>query len=199
MAKKAISRRIAPTSGTCRRPNGALGGTLCRSRRVKQRGKAKTRAKEAKERVKARISSSTKVTAKVSVLWSTQTRSRTGRRNLGAQKMSHGIRSEPCSRSRRLPVEKVPIKIMHKKNTAVKRQPPMKDVSKMHTIAEDTHEVEKDETNMDKEKKEVENMFAEKAWTVKMSRNRMRSRKAAKVLRSDRCDCCTSQSSRIIS
>ena len=52
---------------------------------------------------------------------------------------------------------------MHKKNTAVKRQPTMKEVSKMHTIAEDTHEVEKDETNMDKEKKEVENLFAEKA------------------------------------
>ena len=32
----------------------------------------------------------------------------------------------------------------------------MKDVSKMLTIAEDTHEVEKDETNMDKEE-EVEN------------------------------------------
>ena len=41
---------------------------------------------------------------------------------------------------------KVPIRLMHKKNTAVKRQPTMKDVSKMHTIAEDTHEVEKDET-----------------------------------------------------
>ena len=96
-----------------------------------------------------------------------------------------------------LPVEKVPIRIMHKKNTAVKRQPTMKDVSKMHTTAEDTHEVEKDETNMDKEKKEVENLFAEKGWTVKVSRNRMRSRKVAKVPQSGRCDCCTSQSSRI--
>ena len=83
-------------------------------------------------------------------------------------------------------MEKVPIRIMHKKNTAVKRQPTMKDVSKMHTTAEDTHEVEKDETNMDKEKKEVENLFAEKGWTVKVSRNRMRSRKVAKLLRSAR-------------
>ena len=104
-----------------------------------------------------------------------------------------------CNVSGVLPVEKVPIRIMHKKNTAVKRQPTLKDGSKMHTTAEDTHEVEKDETNMDKEKKEVENLFAEKGWTVKMSRNRMRSRKVAKVLRSGRCDCCTSQSSRIIS
>ena len=104
-----------------------------------------------------------------------------------------------CNVSGVLPVEKVPIRIMHKKNTAVKRQPTMKDVSKMHTTAEDTHEVEKDETNMDKEKKEVENLFAEKGWTVKVSRNRMRSRKVAKVPRSGRCDCCTSQSSRIIS
>ena len=55
----------------------------------------------------------------------------------------------------------------------------MKDVSKMHTTAEDTHEVEKDETNVDKEKKEVENLFAEKGWTVRVSRNRMRSRKVA--------------------
>ena len=101
-----------------------------------------------------------------------------------------------CNVSGVLPVEKVPIRIGHKKNTAVKRQPTMKE---MHTIAEDTHEVEKDETNMDKEKEEVENMFAEKGWTVKMSRNRMRSRTLAKVLWSDRCDCCTSQSSRIIS
>ena len=69
----------------------------------------------------------------------------------------------------------------------------------MHTIAEDTYEVEKDETNIDKEKEEVENLFAEKGWTVKVSRNRMRSRKVVKVLRSDRCDCCTSQSSRIFS
>ena len=98
-----------------------------------------------------------------------------------------------CNVSGVLPVEKVSIRIMHKKNTAVKRQPTMKDVSKMHTIAADTHEVEKDETNMDKEKKEVENLFAEKVWTVKMSRNRMRCRKVAKVLRSGRCDCCTSQ------
>ena len=104
-----------------------------------------------------------------------------------------------CNASGVLPVEKVPIRIMHKKNTAVKRQPTMKDVSILHTIAEDTHEVEKDETNMDKEKQEVENLFAESGWTVKMSRNRMRSRKVAKVLRSGRCDCCTSQSSRIMS
>ena len=104
-----------------------------------------------------------------------------------------------CSVSGVLPVEKVPIRIMHKKNTAVKRQPTMKDVSKMHTTAEDTHEVEKDETNMDREKKDVENLFAEKGWTVKVSRNRMRRPKVAKVLRSGRCDCCTSQSSRIIS
>ena len=69
----------------------------------------------------------------------------------------------------------------------------------MHTTAEDTHEVEKDKTNMDKEKKEVENLFAEKGWTVKVSRNRMRSRKVVKVLRSGRCDCSTSQSSMIIS
>ena len=101
VAKKAISRRIAPTGGTCRRPSGALGGTLGRSRRVKQRVKAKTRAKVAKARVKARMSSFTKVKVKVSVLWSTQTRSRTGRRNLGAQKMLHGTRSEPCPMSRR--------------------------------------------------------------------------------------------------
>ena len=104
-----------------------------------------------------------------------------------------------CNASGVLPVGKVPIRIMHKKNTAEERQPTMKDVSKMHTIAEDTHEVEKDETNMDKEKKEIENLFAQKGWTVKMSRNRMRSRNVAKVLRRDRCDCCTSQSSRIIS
>ena len=43
-----------------------------------------------------------------------------------------------CNVSGVLPVEKVPIRIMHNKNTAVKRQPTMKDVSKMHTIAEDT-------------------------------------------------------------
>ena len=104
-----------------------------------------------------------------------------------------------CNVSGVLPVEKVPIRIKHKKNTAVKRQPTMKDVSKMHTIAEDTHEVERDETNVDKEKKEVENLFAEKGCTVKMSRNSMRNRKVAKVLRSGRCDCCTLQSSRIIS
>ena len=55
-----------------------------------------------------------------------------------------------CNVSGVLPVDEVPIRIMLKKNTAVKRQPTMKDVSKMHTIAEDTHEVEKDETNMDK-------------------------------------------------
>ena len=77
--------------------SGALGGTLCRSKRVK----AKTRVKEAKARVKAIISSSAKVEAKVSVHWSTQTRSRTGRWNLGAQKMSRGTRSELCPRSRR--------------------------------------------------------------------------------------------------
>ena len=103
-----------------------------------------------------------------------------------------------CNVSGVLPVEKVPTRIMHKKSTAVKRQPTMKDVSKMHTTAEDTHEVEKDDTNMNKEK-EVENLFVEKGWTVKVSRHRMRSRKVAKVLRSGRCDCCTSQSSRIIS
>ena len=47
-------------------------------------------------------------------------------------------------------------------------------MSKMRTIAEDTDEVEKDETNMEKEKKEVENMFAEKGWTVNMSKKRMK-------------------------
>ena len=116
--------------------------------------------------------------------------------NLGGMSLGGAVSKVKtrCDVSGVLPVEKVPIRIMHKKNTAVKRQPTMKDVSKMHTIAEDTHEVEKDETNMDKEKKEVENMFAEKGWTVKMSRNRMGSGKEAKVLRSDRCDCCASQS-----
>ena len=61
---------------------------------------------------------------------------------------------------------------------------------------EDTNEGEKDETNMEKE---VEDMFAEKGWTVKMSGKFTKSQKVAKVLRRDRCDCCTSQSSRIIS
>ena len=39
VAEKTISRRIAPTGGTCRKPNGALGGTTCRSRKVKGKGK----------------------------------------------------------------------------------------------------------------------------------------------------------------
>ena len=47
--------------------------------------------------------------------------------------------------------------------------------------------------------KEVEDMFAEKGWTVKMSGKFTKSQKVAKVLRRDRCACCTSQSSRIIS
>ena len=42
-------------------------------------------------------------------------------------------------------------------------------------------------------------MFAEKGWTVKRNRNRIRGLKIAKVSRSDCCDCCTSQSSKIIS
>ena len=69
----------------------------------------------------------------------------------------------------------------------------------MRTIAKDTNEGENDETNMEKEKKEVQNMFAEKGWTVKMSRKRVKSQKVTKVLRSDRSDCCTSQSSWTIS
>ena len=98
--------------------------------------------------------------------------------------------------SSEVPVEKVPISIMHKKNTAMKCQPTKKSMRKMRTIAKDTNEGEKDETNMEKDKKEVENMFAEKGWTVKMSRKRVKSQKVTKVLRSDLCDCCTSQSSR---
>ena len=85
-----------------------------------------------------------------------------------------------------VPAEKVPISIMHKKNTAMKGQPTMKSMSKMRTIVEGTNEGEKDETNMEKE---VEDIFAEKGWTVKMSRKLTKSQKVAKVLRSDRCDC----------
>ena len=81
-----------------------------------------------------------------------------------------------------------------KKNTAVNGQSTMKKMSKMHTIAGDTSEVDKCETNTENEKNEVENMLAEKGWTVKMSRKCMKSWKVAKVLRSNRCDCCTSQS-----
>ena len=92
VAKRAISRRIAPTSGACRSPSGALVGTPCRSRRVKQRVKARIRAMEAKARVQARTSSSAKVKAKVWVRWSTQISRRTDRKNLGAQKMAHGAR-----------------------------------------------------------------------------------------------------------
>ena len=98
-----------------------------------------------------------------------------------------------------VPAEKVPIRIMHKNNTAVNGQSTTKNMSKMHTIAEDTNEVEKDETNMEKEKEEVENLFVEKGWTVKMSRKRMKSWKVAKVPLSDRFDCGTSQSSNFIS
>ena len=42
-------------------------------------------------------------------------------------------------------------------------------------------------------------MFAERGWTVKLRRKRVKSQKVTKVLRSDRCGCCTSQSSRTIS
>ena len=79
VAQKAISRRMAPTGGTCRRSSGALGGTPCCSRRVKQTETAKTRAMEVKARVQATTSSSAKVKANVSVLWSTQTKGRAGR------------------------------------------------------------------------------------------------------------------------
>ena len=178
VAKKDISRRIAPTGGTCRRPSGALVGTLWRFRRVKQRVKARTRAMEAKARVKARTSSSAKVKAKVWVLWITQTRSRTGRRNLGAPKMAHGTRSQPCPRCN---VSGVPCPVVP---AAVNGQSTMKNMSKMHTTAENTNEVEKDGTNIEKEKKKVENMFAERGWTVKISRKRMKSLKVAKVSRS---------------
>ena len=98
-----------------------------------------------------------------------------------------------------VPAEKAPVRITHKKNTAVNGKSTLKTLSKMHTCAEDTNEVKKDETNMEKEKREVENMFAEKGWTVELSRKCMKSWKEAKVPQGDRCDCCTSQSSKIIS
>ena len=67
-----------------------------------------------------------------------------------------------------VPAEKLPNRIMHKKNTAVNGQSTTKNMSKMHAIAEDTRE-------------------------------RMKSLKVAKDSRSDCNDCCTSQSSKIIS
>ena len=62
-------------------------------------------------------------------------------------KTTCNVSGVPCSV---VPAEKAPIRIMHKKNTAVNGQPTVKNMSKMHTIAKDTNEVEKDETDMEK-------------------------------------------------
>ena len=62
--------------------------------------------------------------------------------------MAHGTLSEPCPRCNAsgvpcpvVPAEKAPIRIMHKKNTAVNQQSTMKNMGMMHTSAEDTNEV----------------------------------------------------------
>ena len=171
VAKKAISRRIAPTSGTCRRPNPVelLVEHLAVCRRVKQKVKSRTKAMEAKAMGKSKDQFFFKSQGKsVCALeypdqepywsegsWSAEDGAWNPIGAVSQVKTRCNISGVPCPV---VPAETVPIRIMHKKNTAVEGQP----MSKMHTIAEDTDEVEKDETNMEKEKKEVENMFAEK-------------------------------------
>ena len=139
----------------------------CRSKRVKPGVKARTKAMEET----AKTSFSTTVKEKVCALeypdqepyWSEESWSaEDGAWNpIGAVskvKTRCIVSGVPCPV---VQAEKVPIRIMHKKNTAVIGQSTMQNMSKMHTMAEDTNEVEKEETNMEKEKKEVENMFAE--------------------------------------
>ena len=156
VAKKAISGRI--------------GQQVVRAE-DQQRVKAKTRAKEAKARVKSRTSCSTKVKAKVSVLWSTQTRSLTGRRNLGAQKMAHGTRSEPCPRSKRGALQ---VECLWRSSHQYHAQG---EHSNERAANEEEYERRAPLRRTPMKGRRTDNMFAEKGWTVKMSRKRVKVRK----------------------
>ena len=143
MAKKAISRRIAPTGGACRRPSGPLGGTPCRSRRVKAKGKGKDQGDGGKSKGEGKDQFFFKGQGKgVSALeypdqepyWSEESWSaEDGAWNpiAAVSKVRCNVSGAPCY------VEKVPIRIMHKKNTAVNAQSTVKNTSKTHTTAEE--------------------------------------------------------------
>ena len=182
--KKTISSRIAPTGGTCRRPNGALGGTPCRSRKVEgedqgEGGKSKDKGMDqffykGQGKGVGALEYPDQEPCWSEESWSAED----GARNpIGAVSK---VKTR-CIASG-VPVEKVPNSIMHQKNTAMEWQPRKKSMRKMRTIAKDPNAGEKDETNMEKEEKEVGTMFAEKGWTVKMSRKRVKSQKVTKVL-----------------
>ena len=140
-----------------------------------------------------------------------------------------------------------------KKQTAVKKQPPTKKMSKMHIIAEVADEAEKDRDEINKkndkiksvsdkirdetmkqgtrmeasnlldaslpstmthqpsscrvtnltgdvdvERRDVENMFTEKGWTVKMSKRRMKNRKVFTIPWGEQCGCCRGPSAMIV-
>ena len=133
VAEKTISRRIAPTGGTCRKPNGALGGTTCRSRKGKAKGKGKSKGKGKDQFFYKGEGKGVGALQhpELDPYWSEESWSAEG----GAWNPIGAVSKVKtrCSASG-VPADKVPISIMHKKNTALQGQPTMKSMRKMRTI-----------------------------------------------------------------